>query len=60
MSYTGPVCQLSGHQKSICPVFTAGGKLMVPFKVEGKKLWFHINSIIDMQEANNLSDIPKQ
>ena len=24
MSYTGPVCQLSGHQKSICLIFTVG------------------------------------
>ena len=26
MGYTGPVCQVSGHQKSICPVFTVREK----------------------------------
>ena len=34
MSHTGPVCQLNSHQKSICPVFTVGEKVMVPFKVK--------------------------
>ena len=36
MSYTGPVYQLSGHQKSIMPVFIAGEKPLVPFKIEEK------------------------
>ena len=36
MSYMGPVCQVSGHQKSICPVLTVGEKVMVPFKVKEK------------------------
>ena len=37
MSYAGPMCQLSGHQKSVCPVFNAEEKVMVQFKVKGKK-----------------------
>ena len=36
MSYMGLVCQLSGHQRSICPVFTAGEKVMVPLKAKEK------------------------
>ena len=36
MSYTGPVCQLNGDEKSICPVFTVREKVMVPFKVNEK------------------------
>ena len=51
VSYMGPVCQLSGHQKSICPVLTAEEKVMVPFKVKGKNWsWSDINIVIDMQE----------
>ena len=37
MSQTGLVCQLSSHQKSLCPIFTVGEKFMVPFKVKGKR-----------------------
>ena len=36
MSCMGLVCQLSDHQRSICPVFTAGEKVMVPFKAKEK------------------------
>ena len=36
MSYMRLVCQVSGHQESICPVFTTGEKVMVPFKVKEK------------------------
>ena len=59
MSYTGLVCQLSGHQKGIYPLLTVGEKVMVPFKVKEKaivpyKYYYRYARIKDV------SDIPKQ
>ena len=50
MSYTRQVCQVSGHEKNICPVFTVGEKVMVPFKVKEKRSHSCINTVIDMQQ----------
>ena len=59
MSYTVSVCQLSGHKKKYMSRIYCRMKLMVLFKVEEEKLWSRFDSIIDMQEAKNVSDIPK-
>ena len=60
MSYTGPVRQLSSHQKIIFPVFTVGEKVMVPFKVIKRKKVIVPYKYNRHARIKDVLDIPKQ